>query len=160
MRRLAARVGPAALAADPGRAYALYERFRPAVASGAAGWGAAGDLRLADLLRLAAEAPPHTPPAAVLRGPPHHGPPTPAHGSPALPLPPREPDAPPAQAAGGGAAGGGAAERVLAAVGRAGAGGLSAGELEATCGEGAAEAAEELQLEGALYARVGSLHLL
>jgi hypothetical protein len=144
MRRLAARVGPATLAADPHRAYALYERFRPAVASGAAGWGAAGDLRLADMARLAAEAPP----------PPETPPP---HSAPALPQTLDRPGEASAQAA---ELAGAAAERVLAAVGRAGAGGLSVSDLAGAGGPGAAEAAEELQVEGALYARDGRLFLL
>jgi hypothetical protein len=144
MRRLAARVGPSTLAADPQRAYALYERFRPAVASGAAGWGAAGDLRLADLALLAAEAPAPagTPPPMSASAPPHAL----DQAGEAL-----------IQAEG---LGGPAAEQVLAAVGRAGAGGLSLTDLAAACGPEAAGAAEELQLEGVLYERGGRLFLL
>jgi hypothetical protein len=143
MRRLVARVGPATLAADPRRAYTLYERFRPAVASGAAGWGAAGDLRVADLLRLADEAPPLSDTAR-------------ARSAPASPHPLAEPG--PAQAQASCLLG--SAEQVLAAVGRAGPCGLVAAELEAECGAGAAEVAQELQLEGTLYERGGRLFLL
>jgi hypothetical protein len=41
---------PAALATE---AYALYERFRPAVPAGVKGWGAAGVLRLDAIRSLA-----------------------------------------------------------------------------------------------------------
>ena len=47
MEGLATRTGAQALARE---AYALYERFRPAVPRGRAGWGARGELDL-DLLR-------------------------------------------------------------------------------------------------------------
>lgn len=47
MRSLAESLPPEQLAED---AYALYERFRPAIPRGKAGWGAAGELDL-DLIR-------------------------------------------------------------------------------------------------------------
>lgn len=50
MQALASSRPPAALAAD---AYALYERFRPAIPDGVRGWGAKGELDLALLRRLA-----------------------------------------------------------------------------------------------------------
>lgn len=51
MEQLARSFSPEELAAC---AYALYERFRPAIPAGVAGWGAAGDLDLDRLRRLAA----------------------------------------------------------------------------------------------------------
>jgi len=53
MMELAASLTPEALAA---RAYELYEAFRPRIPSGVRGWGAAGDLDLT-LIRRLAEAP-------------------------------------------------------------------------------------------------------
>jgi hypothetical protein len=50
MEHLARSLPAAALA---GRAYHLYERFRPAIPAGAGGWGAAGDLDLRTIARLA-----------------------------------------------------------------------------------------------------------
>jgi hypothetical protein len=50
MRLLAESRAPAQLARE---AYALYERFRPAVAPGVRGWGAKGTLDLAAIRRLA-----------------------------------------------------------------------------------------------------------
>jgi hypothetical protein len=50
MRRLARAYPPAELAR---RAYALYERFRPAVPEGKKGWGARGTLDLGQIGRLA-----------------------------------------------------------------------------------------------------------
>ena len=50
MRDLAQSLKPAELAAQ---AYALYERFRPAVPAGVKGWGAAGELRLDAIRQLA-----------------------------------------------------------------------------------------------------------
>ena len=47
MEEFAAAIGPADL---PGRAYGLYEKFRPAIPSGRQGWGAKGVLDL-DLIR-------------------------------------------------------------------------------------------------------------
>ena len=49
MTRLARSLPPKDLAA---RAYALYEKFRPAIPPGARGWGAKGDLDLARLEEL------------------------------------------------------------------------------------------------------------
>ena len=53
MRKLAASRTPARLAAE---AYSLYEKFRPAIPAGVAGWGAAGKLELAELVKLARSA--------------------------------------------------------------------------------------------------------
>ena len=50
MRELARSRPPARLARE---GYALYEKFRPAVAAGVSGWGAAGTLDLAAIERLA-----------------------------------------------------------------------------------------------------------
>ena len=50
MTKLARSLSPRALA---GRAYALYEEFRPSVPAGVRGWGAAGTLDLDRLARLA-----------------------------------------------------------------------------------------------------------
>ena len=52
MRRLARSRAPKALARE---AYALYEKFRPAVPAGVRGWGAAGTLDLEAIARLARE---------------------------------------------------------------------------------------------------------
>ena len=49
MRRLAKSQGPKALAKS---AYGLYERFRPAIPAGVTGWGAKGELKLAELGKL------------------------------------------------------------------------------------------------------------
>jgi hypothetical protein len=51
MQALAASMPPEELAR---RAFSLYERFRPAIPEGKAGWGAAGDLDLDRLRNLAA----------------------------------------------------------------------------------------------------------
>jgi hypothetical protein len=53
MKHLARSLPPAELA---GRAYGLYEQFRPVIPTGAAGWGAEGKLDLARIERLAREA--------------------------------------------------------------------------------------------------------
>jgi len=50
MARLAAVFSPEELAE---KAYALYEQFRPAIPRGRAGWGAAGELDLEQILALA-----------------------------------------------------------------------------------------------------------
>lgn len=53
LRKLARSLSPPELA---GRAYPLYERFRPEVPEGEAGWGAKGLLDLDRVADLAAEA--------------------------------------------------------------------------------------------------------
>lgn len=53
MSRLAASRAPEDLARE---AYALYEKFRPPIPTGQAGWGAAGELSLKTILALAADA--------------------------------------------------------------------------------------------------------
>jgi hypothetical protein len=67
LETLAASRTPAELARS---AYSLYERFRPDVPEGRAGWGAKGTLDLARVRRLAAAPKPKAPPkTAVTRGP-------------------------------------------------------------------------------------------
>jgi hypothetical protein len=53
MERLAKAYRPKELA---GKAYSLYEAFRPAIPAGEEGWGASGDLDLGQIEKLAAEA--------------------------------------------------------------------------------------------------------
>ncbi|MGE3541304.1 MAG: hypothetical protein AB7N91_28200 [Candidatus Tectimicrobiota bacterium] len=55
MHHLAASRSPDVLAAE---AYALYERFRPAIPAGTRGWGASGPLHLAAIHQLATAARP------------------------------------------------------------------------------------------------------
>ena len=157
MRVLAARLGRASLAADPRRAYALYERFRPAVDGGAAGWGAAGELSVEFILRLAAELP-SRPPSPAGGG---------AHAG-AVDIDGRRPEQGAlvrghdsrAEVEDRGDADADATEDVMAAVARAGIAGLSRAEVLVACGSAAAAAVKELLLEGVLLERDGRLRML
>jgi hypothetical protein len=64
MEKLAASRPPAELARA---AYSLYERFRPDVPEGRAGWGVKGPLDLGRITRLAAAAKPNRPTAVTRR---------------------------------------------------------------------------------------------
>jgi len=54
MQKLARAYKPPELAHN---AYRLYERFRPAIPEGVKGWGAAGELDLGEIERMAKEKP-------------------------------------------------------------------------------------------------------
>jgi len=178
MRRLAEAVPPAELAADANRlGYTLYQRIRPSVPDGLSGWGQPGRLVLADLDSCAAHYAP--PPPPMLQQ--HASPVKTARAAPSAPAasaasaPDGAASGVKLEVSGAGDAGGSSQPHSAAtAVGISAAlvprlfelisaapGGLTLAALGAALGveeEGVLRAAaEELQLDGAIYERDGRL---
>ena len=176
MRRLAEAVPPAELAADANRlGYTLYQRFRPSVPDGLSGWGQPGRLVLADLDSCAAHyAPPpmlqeHASPVKTARAVPS------APAASAASAPDGAARGVKLEVSGAGDAGGSSQPHSAAtAVGISAAfvprlfelisaapGGLTLAALRAALGvvdeSVLRAAAEELQLDGAIYERDGRL---
>jgi hypothetical protein len=178
MRRLAEAVPPAELAADANRlGYTLYQRIRPSVPDGLSGWGQPGRLVLADLDSCAAHYAP--PPPPMLQQ--HASPVKTARAAPSAPAasaasaPDGAASGVKLEVSGAGDVGGSSQPHSAAtAVGISAAlvprlfelisaapGGLTLAALGAALGvedEGVLRAAaEELQLDGAIYERDGRL---
>jgi hypothetical protein len=166
MRRLAEAVPPAELAADANRlGYTLYQRFRPSVPDGLSGWGQPGRLVLADLYSCAAH---YTPPPPMLQqqaSPVKTAPSAPA--APAATAPDDAASGVKLEVSGAGDGGNSQQHSADTLVPRlfelicAAPGGLTLAALGAALGvvdESMLQAAaEELQLDGAIYERDGRL---